>query len=80
MIDTMTDRPAGDAVRQFADGSMVVADANKFSGLGRTKLYELMESGALPYAKVHGRRLIARRSLVEFLAKHAASAADAQPA
>jgi excisionase family DNA binding protein len=52
------------------DGAYSVPEAVEFSGLGRTTLYGLMETGILPYAKVGRRRLIPRRALVELIEKH----------
>jgi predicted DNA-binding transcriptional regulator AlpA len=51
----------------FADGTMKVAEAVKFSGISRSRLYELMNEGHLQWSKVGGTRLIARRSLVELI-------------
>jgi excisionase family DNA binding protein len=76
----MDSRSDDGVMRQFADGTMTVDDAVKFSGVGRTSLYKMMNAGDLAFTKVGVRRLIARRALVELLAKHAASAAVAQPA
>jgi hypothetical protein len=56
----------------WADGAVNLAGAAAFTGLGRTTLYELMDSGRLANARVNGRRLIARRSLVELLASSGA--------
>jgi excisionase family DNA binding protein len=53
----------------MTDGSFGVEEAQSFSGLGRTFLYELMTRGELPYTKVGARRLIPKRALVELLAK-----------
>lgn len=63
-------------VRQYADGALTVEAAVQFSGIGRTTLYTLMESGELQFTKVGARRLIPRRALVELLSKNATSAAD----
>lgn len=51
-----------------ADGAMSVADAAKFGGIARTELFELMESGELPYTMPEWKRLIPRRALVVLLA------------
>ena len=58
----------------YADGSVTVAEAARFTGLGRTTLYALMAAGELPYTKVGARRLIGRRALVEMLARNASDA------
>ncbi len=52
----------------FADGAVTVAEAVRFSGIGRTQLYDLMTAGRLPFTKVGSRRLIPRRGLVDLLA------------
>jgi excisionase family DNA binding protein len=66
MIDTQT--TSSDL---FGDGSVTVAEAARFTGLGRTSLYDLMTAGELTYTKVGARRLIPRRALVELLARNA---------
>jgi hypothetical protein len=50
------------------DGSVTVAGATEEFGIGRTKLYELMGNGALPYSESTGRRLIPRRAIRRLLA------------
>lgn len=55
----------------YADGSVTVAEAVRFSGLGRTTLYALMAGGRLPYTKVGARRLIGRKALIALLAANA---------
>jgi excisionase family DNA binding protein len=55
------------------DGTVSVNEAAEFTGLSRSKLYELMEAGNLAYVNVRqetkkrGRRLIPRRALQELL-------------
>jgi hypothetical protein len=46
---------------------MPLPDAVRFSGLGRTRLYQLMGCGDLPYVQMGRRRLIPRLALVEIL-------------
>lgn len=62
------DRGTGEV---FADGALTVAAAVGFSGIGRTRLYELMDAGDLPFCRVGTRRLIPRRALAALLARHA---------
>jgi excisionase family DNA binding protein len=50
------------------EGAVDVPEACRFTGLGRTFLYQLMDSGKLRYAKVGRRRLIPRAELVRLLA------------
>ena len=39
-------------------GAVTVGEATRFSGIGRSSLYELMTAGELPFTKVGARRLI----------------------
>ena len=55
-----------------ADGCLTIAGAVEFSGLGRSKLYELMDAGVLPYV-LDCKRLIPRRALVSYLAERLVS-------
>lgn len=61
----MTDR------REFlvADGLLSVADAERFSGLKKSKLYALMSSGELPYCKIGAARRIPKRALIKLMAQ-----------
>jgi excisionase family DNA binding protein len=52
-----------------ADGMVHVAEAARFLGIGKSLLYQMMEQGELAYAKIHGRRCIPRRALVELAAR-----------
>ena len=52
----------------LADGCITVLEAAKFSGLGKTTLYELMDAGRLAYVRVGRARRIPKRELVRFLA------------
>ena len=53
----------------FRDGASSVTESERFSGVKRSKLYELIHAGRLVSTKVDGKRLIARRSLVALLAE-----------
>ena len=53
----------------MADGAVGIEEARRFSGLGRTVLYQLMTQGRLPFVKVGARRLIPRRALVALLSE-----------
>jgi excisionase family DNA binding protein len=46
-----------------------VPEAGRFTGLGRTFLYQLMDRGALKYVKLGKRRLIPRAELRRLLAE-----------
>ena len=50
------------------DGLVTVVDAMRFTGLSRTTIYALMETGQLAYAKIGRARRIPRRALVELAA------------
>ena len=50
----------------IADGLVTVEYAAKFLGLGRSSLYALMETGALPFAKFGRARRIPKNALLEF--------------
>lgn len=57
--------------------SVDILDACRLTGVGRSKMYELMDAGAVRSVKVGRRRLIPVASLREWLAGlEAASAAD----
>jgi len=53
----------------LADGCITVLEAAKFSGLGKTTLYGLMETGRLAYVRVGRARRIPKRELIRFLAE-----------
>jgi hypothetical protein len=65
------------AVDLMADGTFGIDEAKRFSGLGRTALYGLMNAGELQYVKVGSRRLIPKKSLVELLARRVPDLQDA---
>lgn len=51
----------------FADGSMTLAQAVKWTGVSKRELYRWMAEG-LPFSKCGKRRLIPKRALMERLA------------
>lgn len=51
-----------------SDGLVTVSEAYRFLGLGKSKLYEMMQSRDLPYVQVGGVRRIPRRALVDWAA------------
>ncbi len=65
--------PRGARDVDWSDGGLGVKAAQAFTGLSRTRLYEAMAAGELIWCNaggaVRGKRLIARRSLVEFLGR-----------
>ena len=52
------------------DGFLNIRQAEDFSGLKKSKLYALMQSGELPYAKIGAARKIPRKALLDFMAKN----------
>jgi excisionase family DNA binding protein len=52
-----------------------VRAASKVTGISRSRLYELMASGQLPYTQLGNRRLIRRDALLSLLEKHEVAAA-----
>lgn len=57
-----------EASELLADGSVTVAGAKREFGLGRTRLYEWMGRGELPYSQVGAMRLIPRVALQRLIA------------
>jgi excisionase family DNA binding protein len=51
------------------DGFVKVMEAAKYLSVSRSTIYELMGSGALPYAKIGRSRRIPRRALIELAEK-----------
>jgi excisionase family DNA binding protein len=65
--DVKTDAVASPSV---VDGGFLdVAEAGKFLGLSRAKLYQLMDNQELTYAKFGKARRIPRRALLEYAAR-----------
>jgi excisionase family DNA binding protein len=60
--------------RMVDEGAVDIPDACKFTGLGRTFLYGLMDAGRLKYVKLGKRRLIPRAELRRLLAESVANA------
>lgn len=52
------------------DGALRISEAVRFSGIGKSKLYEEMAAGRLPYLQIGGARRIPRRALEDWLAQH----------
>ena len=51
------------------DGAVDVSEACRFTGIGRSFLYGLMDAGRLSYVKLGKRRLIPRAELKRLLAE-----------
>jgi excisionase family DNA binding protein len=52
------------------EGMKTVEQAADFLGLGRSKLYALMETGELTYVKFGKARRIPQRALVDYAVQH----------
>ena len=50
------------------EGAMQIKDAVAWSGISRSRLYEAMAQGDLPFVRVGERRLIPKRGLKTYLA------------
>jgi excisionase family DNA binding protein len=61
---------AADPRELVSEGLLDVRDAATFLGLSVAKLYGLMESGELAYAKIGRSRRIPRKALIELAARH----------
>jgi excisionase family DNA binding protein len=59
----------GQRTQVYQDGFATVAEAAKFLGLCRAKVYQLMEQGELPFAKFGKSRRIPWRGLVDYGAR-----------
>ena len=49
---------SGQAIELVADGLASIAEASKFLGISRSKLYEMMERGQVRYCKLGRNRKI----------------------
>lgn len=58
----------------LAEGSVTVEGATREFGLGRTRLYEFMGRGELPYSQIGAKRLIPRVALRRLIAANLVSA------
>ncbi len=64
-----TEPVRADGADVWRDGGLSIAEAVRFSGVGRSKLYVEMDMGKLPFTKIGRRRVVARRGLVDLLAQ-----------
>lgn len=62
-----------------SDGALSVKAAAAFSGIGRTELYRLMGEGRLAFARHGAKRLVFRKSLLEYLAARVVVAGEVRP-
>lgn len=51
-----------------AEGLVTIRQAEEFLGLKRSKIYQLMDRGEIPYVKFGSARRIPRRALVTYAA------------
>jgi excisionase family DNA binding protein len=68
--------PMSSTEQLVEDGAVDVTEASKFTGLGRTFLYSLMDAGRLKYVKLGKRRLIPRAELRRLLAESVVPGSD----
>ena len=61
----MQSTAAGKKPSVVADGLMRVGESARFLGIGRSKLYGLMDSGRLQYVKIDTARRIPKAALVK---------------
>lgn len=54
----------------LSEGLLDVREAENFSGLKKSKLYNLMQTGELAYVKIGSARRIPRKALVNLIAKN----------
>lgn len=66
----MTDRPALEPI------SVKLPEAVRLTGLSRSRIYELMKSGDIEFAKVGSSTLILVESLRAFVGAHRSSSQD----
>lgn len=67
-MEAIANRTQSEVEEILRDGLMTVREAAQFSGLGKTTLYGLMETGRLAYVRVGRARRIPKRELLRFLA------------
>ena len=65
MIKTLTDHEVGPL--HIAPLAVGIADACRLTGLGRSKLYELLNAGEIPSLKIGKRRVVRVQALREWL-------------
>ena len=53
----------------YQDGLMTVPEAVAFMRVSRSKIYNLMDSGQVPYAMIGRCRRLSKRALLEYLIK-----------
>ncbi len=64
----MNEQAAHENTTLLSEGAMTVREAARWTGISRSDLYRLMDSGRLPWLKPCRNRLIPRKALVELMA------------
>jgi excisionase family DNA binding protein len=62
----------------LGQGLVRVSEATRFLAVSRSKVYELMDAGQLPFVKLGRSRRIPRQALVELVRRHLVPADVAQ--
>jgi len=65
-----SEEPRAEALRVCELGALSIQSAASFSGLARSRLYELIDRHEIASLKVGRRRLIPRAELIRYLADH----------
>ena len=66
----MEERGMQDREALVEGGLVTIGQAEDFTALSKSKLYDLMSGGELPFMKIGASRRIPRRALVALVAKH----------
>ena len=66
----LEERISNQRLEMVANGLVTINEATKITGLKKTKLYNLMATGELPYCKIGGARRIPRKALFNLMARH----------
>lgn len=53
-----------------AEGLLTVREAQRFLGIGRSKLYQLMADGQLPYVRIGSVRRLPRAGLIDYATRN----------
>ena len=56
--------------KMMIDGLDRVGEASRFLGISRSRTYELMDAGELPFVKIGRSRRIPHRALIDLAARH----------
>jgi excisionase family DNA binding protein len=67
-VNSLSEPTSGLNEELLADGSVNVANLNKEFGITRSRAYEMMNAGILPFVQLGRKRLIPRRAVMRLLA------------